>query len=690
MKLVYLWIESYHFINKRGFPLSSNYRVDFDETESVWKVEKKENLDSLLYGGNISVTAIVGDNGAGKSTLLDCIRLILFDKRNRKKISGFLIWEEEEELRVFCLMERVPHVEFKNHMVKVSKLLPENFNLIYYSDFLDLKYYSEEFDDGEDGYTYMDKVGTWFRNRESVQVNISTSHLLKEHNKIMDYFHSDIKKQMSYYGDVKEKGLPFLLPQHLSVKLEFLDIDRFDTVLDAPLDAYAYRGSGHHGEINTNAHIIGTLKVLQRIYEKKTILNVEPLDEKQVLQWNLWITFLYNLLSERKGSGNELHDYEDIDNILRQQLNNLLSEENVWIELERNFEYDRCEEFYIYFTFYNRMMYYIDTPKKGGFDVEFQLPETIKTPLMENVLWEYAKPERRYTVNYLDDAIINFPQTYMNMKGWNGKWKLEDFLEIYELYMRISYEIDFFKFSWGLSTGESNFFNLFARLHDGMKQEPKRKIILMFDELDSSFHPQWQQEIMMRLSNFLCSFYPQTEFQIFLTTHSPVLLSDIPRENVLFMKKDEAVVQEYGQTFAANIASLYYDSFFMKKGSIGEIAKHTIGNLLSVLTAFDNKEDVRNQQGLFLINFIQKQFPYMNERDIGRNACSMTTIQNLIDAIGEDIWRYKISEKYKRLFSSEEDVLVEEIRKELNLLEQKKGKGSVREFVKRYLEETER
>lgn len=230
-------------------------------------------------------------------------------------------------------------------------------------------------------------------------------------------------------------------------------------------------------------------------------------------------------------------------------------------------------------------------------------------------------------------------------------------------------------------------FNLFARLYEAMKQEGKEKILILLDELDSSFHPQWQQEIIKELTTFLRTVYPKKQFQIILTTHSPVLLSDIPRENVLFMKRHDSSEKEHAQTFAANIASLYYDSFFMDNGSIGTVAKNTIGNLLDAISMMERMEEVDNRDEKLLSEFLKKQFPNMESFNVGDKALSGYLTQKLIDNIGEDIWRYKINEKYHHFLNQNEDILEQEIWKGLKALEQKKGKESVHQLFVNWMED---
>ena len=172
MKLVYLWIESYRCIKNQGYLLNSSYEVKYNTAKKSLLIKEKESIDSLLYGEKVSITAIVGDNGVGKSTLLDAIRVILFDEKKRKReMKGFLLWEDERKIEIFNFME--DKISINGKFPKIE-YFPDNFNLIYYSDSLDIKYYLEEF------------------NNNTSEYNISTAYLLKNSTKgILEYFHND-------------------------------------------------------------------------------------------------------------------------------------------------------------------------------------------------------------------------------------------------------------------------------------------------------------------------------------------------------------------------------------------------------------------------------------------------------------------------------------------------------------------
>lgn len=108
---------------------------------------------------------------------------------------------------------------------------------------------------------------------------------------------------------------------------------------------------------------------------------------------------------------------------------------------------------------------------------------------------------------------------------------------------------------------------------------------LVFDELEICFHPEYQREFVKRLIDMLNAIVFQKDlfhFNIFLITHSPFILSDIPRSNILYMETEEDKAKNKKlptHTFAQNIGDMMYDSFFMEK-TIGDFAEEKIRKLI--------------------------------------------------------------------------------------------------------------
>lgn len=112
-----------------------------------------------------------------------------------------------------------------------------------------------------------------------------------------------------------------------------------------------------------------------------------------------------------------------------------------------------------------------------------------------------------------------------------------------------------------------------------------KTIIILLDEPDLQLHPEWQQKFINLLLNLLDVYFPKVNFQIIMTTHSPILLSDMPRTNVVFIDKSPDGTCKVcdginlKETFASNIHTLYNNSFFLDGVPIGEFAKHKIESL---------------------------------------------------------------------------------------------------------------
>ena len=92
-----------------------------------------------------------------------------------------------------------------------------------------------------------------------------------------------------------------------------------------------------------------------------------------------------------------------------------------------------------------------------------------------------------------------------------------------------------------------------------------RHVTIIFDEIELYFHPEMQRTFIANLIDGISQLSLKNirSIQIMLVTHSPFILSDIPKINVLFLKSDgHASAQEDMKTFGANIHHILKNSFF--------------------------------------------------------------------------------------------------------------------------------
>jgi predicted ATP-binding protein involved in virulence len=86
----------------------------------------------------------------------------------------------------------------------------------------------------------------------------------------------------------------------------------------------------------------------------------------------------------------------------------------------------------------------------------------------------------------------------------------------------------------------------------GVHALEKGRGIVLIDEIESHLHPEWQREIVPTLQKT----FPNCQFII--TTHSPQILSNIPRENV-FILEDGNIVKLTPHTLGRDSNSILYE-----------------------------------------------------------------------------------------------------------------------------------
>lgn len=137
-----------------------------------------------------------------------------------------------------------------------------------------------------------------------------------------------------------------------------------------------------------------------------------------------------------------------------------------------------------------------------------------------------------------------------------------------------------------LSSGEEVCLNLYALLYDAIELRPlkysniKSPRLILLDEAVIGFHPEWQRTFINTLLDVLhaLNVKPGHDYQVVITTHSPILLSDIPSCCCNFLKRvdDTTTINLRGnieETFASNVFETYRNSFFLENGMIGKYAE---------------------------------------------------------------------------------------------------------------------
>ena len=97
-----------------------------------------------------------------------------------------------------------------------------------------------------------------------------------------------------------------------------------------------------------------------------------------------------------------------------------------------------------------------------------------------------------------------------------------------------------------------------------------KNINLIFDEIELYFHPEFQRKLVKYLLDGIINLkHKELNINILFITHSPFILSDIPKQNVLFLEVDEKTkkakpsLYKGDNTFGENIHQILTGGFFI-------------------------------------------------------------------------------------------------------------------------------
>ncbi len=246
-------------------------------------------------------------------------------------------------------------------------------------------------------------------------------------------------------------------------------------------------------------------------------------------------------------------------------------------------DYQTLFLFYIFFKLYNKNKEIISLIEDLFDDPDMQFID------LKSNLFEHIQVQADGDLNILKENFKNYVELFEKQDFYGRNLPIieqSDSLEkLFEPALQDIINFEFYNekdiaFS-NLSHGERQIVSSSLLLYDKIMTTTLNDLVICLDEPDLTLHPQWQKQYICNLIKTF-SKCPQKKLHFIITSHSPFLLSDLPKENVIFLENSEQVYPNI-ETFGANIHTLLSHGFFMKEGLMGEFAKSKINEVIDYL-----------------------------------------------------------------------------------------------------------
>lgn len=650
---VYKFYNDYHFLNEKGNEVE---RPD----EKILKITCKESLPEDLYkikseSGelNINISALVGKNGSGKSSLLEIFYLVCFllgrkagllpiiESVNDKKPLSFYIIEDLETLHnrinvelLYSINDCVYCIHFKQSEIIVKKArLDEEFVEWEFKDvksiFKELFFYTISVNYSLYGLNER-HLGIWikylYHKNDSYQVPIVINPFRNEGQiDVNNELHLAQSRLLSNLIDDSFTTNEIISKKTVkSLKFTITITDYVDDQSDPP--------------INEKTPEEQLEEYWQVVFE---LVKAYGSKDNKGFITDLYYQF-YNVESEISISNKAVFDtlaYYSFRKIIKICENYYDSQTKDLISELSNEDSTGNK--------YNIFKKLIDIVKDDRSHITLKLRQALNS-IRFNLLREDKEKglDLKYEIDlnqfYIEIPIEEFIERIKDSK------KIQPSVDLIELIPLGKYSCDIITKSNSddtdtgeisqLSSGEQHFihslqsvFYHISNINSVFKstgEKLKYKFLnLIFDEIELYYHPEFQRRFIYELLNGLSKMnIPNIKgINIIFCTHSPFILSDIPKECTLKLDNGKIVPHFKKNTFGANIHDLLDDDFFLNNGFMGEFAKTKIESLIDYLEKNEN------------LDFVEKGWNKESSR-------------KFIEIIGEPILKMTLNEMFRERF----------------------------------------
>lgn len=624
MELVYAYVEKFsNVLENKQYNFSRNLDIEINKESKKLRIKEDENIFNIFGSNIINISAVVGKNGTGKTTLLDLLGLKYYQRR-----------EEDDS---YFILYRIDNNTYKIEGVGLKLLKQVVEETQEHDKFIRTNQYSI-ICSYESGKLYIKEIITSEKRDNRVKyINISKQYSLRHGNSFRNRSHTSInlfeRLFPTYNLYTKYKCISNLL-NNKNNKLGFyndniyMEIKYRDIEVDLEKCIKLYQKEYQEDVNILLLHNIGTM-FMQNKFSFKYCYRGEQIEESISKNDYSRIYALRNFIFEI---------YKDI----------LQNNKNIdYIKQVKSYLDNKCNNVLEKAIINEKLDY--DILIKGLLNIIKDIKDdSNKTLINEEQLQVYE--DWIDGINQLDKKNItpNGFKININNKKYNTQewlYLLNNYLdENMNIYNRIYGIIDA-KF-YNMSYGQEQIIDILCKINnviesiDSSHLSSVENIILLLDEPDNAFHPEWSRkfiDLLIKSINEIKSEneYLKSKFQVILTTHSPFIVSDLPKENILILdNKKSNKYNELGNTFGANIHMLLSNNFFMDS-TIGEFAKTKIIECISFMDRY--KKNQLNKEEKNCIDIKKKEISY------------------IISQIGEPVIKNRLEKLFKETFTIEKN-----------------------------------
>lgn len=568
--ICYIYIFDYQSLHNVGVSFDHRYNYAFDNEKLELSISvPSTKLPEGFWGSRIwSLTGIVGNNGAGKTTVNRFLLNAVVEGLTTKDIKGIYVYEGQGKLYVYYnvpqngrslrVISSVTKIEeVKKIDVRLASL--PSIQTFYYQG-----HFSAEF-------SYNDLCTTELTGLYNASEGCLLRKDLEKFANATDlYFNGPMASYIvSHISQKHNRICRLLINKDLRTEIHDFKFPRYITL--AP-----NRGGQDH--LKLHPLVPKELKeALRGMLDSLPILGLVPTKNECI---GMYIYF--NLLNAIADGGTVQLDSDVLKDwrSIVDTSSDVLSQFNQFISTQK------------------------DASTKRTLDVIYGVLTEVLSDL------NYSD----YGFFYID--TIKEAETVEKLLSITEKFQ---FFYITSRFFDMHYSHEITSSNSSFSSGEEELLNLFSLIYDAVEVQPikysnqKPPRLLILDEAEIGFHPEWQRSYIKTLLSFIASLKAHAgyDIQIIITTHSPILLSDIPSCCCNFLERKEDgstynVRNTQPQTFATNVFELYRNSFFLHKGLIGQFAEDKLKKLESKCKS--GNDDVAEEINLIGDRRLQQYF----------------------------------------------------------------------------------